>query len=195
VRTLLLFGVIASLAACTQQEAKQDADAVNQQLAEDANYVASETKDNAGLVGDNVSKQTSRVADNVRDSVKKTNRKVRDWWLTPLPPEPENKPVASSYCYRVLQDILCYRQAMPGWEHRLAGYQGTGAEPPAPAMMRPLPQTTIDPRKTADNRIANSKPIFVNLPPEEKKKENNEEKLDVDPANENLPNPIFSPQL
>lgn len=195
-RKILVLSFVMFLAACTEQQAKEDGDAVKAQVSEDAQYVAGETKANASQVGENIGKSAERMAGAMRDTVKRTNRKVRDWWLTPLPEEQENRAVEASYCYNVLQDILCYRQPISGWEHRLAGYQGTGAEPPAPAMMKPLPMLhAADPVKATANRIANTKPVFVALPPEEKKTETGEEPLAVDPANENLPDPALAPQL
>jgi hypothetical protein len=192
---LFLMALLCILAACTQQQAQQDANAVAAQAKDDARYVAKETKENAQLAGNNVERSATRMANNVRDGVKRTNRRLRDWWLTPLPPEPEPLPVQASYCYRVLQDVLCYRDPMPGWEHRLVAYQGTGALPPAPAITRPLPRLAERPAPSAAERLAGSMPVFVNLPPEEKKEAAAPEALSADPAHENLPNPMLSPQL
>lgn len=35
------------------------------------------------------------------------------------------KPIPPSYCYRVLQDIVCYSEPLPGAESRLVAAQGT----------------------------------------------------------------------
>ncbi len=40
------------------------------------------------------------------------------------PREKGEKPVSERYCYRVMQDIMCYADAIPGAEARLVGYQG-----------------------------------------------------------------------
>jgi hypothetical protein len=144
-------------------------------------------------VQSNVERSVGRVAGNVRDSTKSTGQKLREWWLTPAP-EKYPTPVASSYCYHVLQDILCYRQPMPGWEHRLAGYQGTYAVPPPPAIMQPLPKRNVDGGAPTANRMAAAQPVFVNLPPDEKKPEASDP-VSVDAAHENLPDPALAPQL
>lgn len=192
---LLAISVIFLLSACTEQAAKDDASAVSSQVKEDALYIADETKEGAAQIAENVGDKTARVASNVRDSLKRTGHKLRKWWLTPLPEDPAPRAVAASYCYHVLQDIVCYRQPMPGWEHRLAGYQGTNAEPPPPAMMKVLPLRTANPTKAVENRIANAKPVFVGVPPDEKKSDAEEQPLSVDPANEHLPDPALAPQL
>ncbi|MFW0777352.1 MAG: hypothetical protein ACN2B6_06505 [Rickettsiales bacterium] len=192
---LSLFVCLIALAGCTKEQAKQDRLAVEQQLNEDGQYVAEQTEANAELIGDNVEKHAKRIADNVRDQVKKTNRKVRDWWLTPMP-EKHDTPIANSYCYKALQDVLCYRQPVPGWEHRLAGYQGTYAKTPPAVQTEPLPTINMDGREHVANRIAAAKPVFKETPKEEEvKPETTEEILNADPANEVLPNPMLSPQL
>lgn len=61
-------------------------------------------------------------------------------WMRPVPKPGPPQPIAASYCYTVLQDIMCYRKPMPGWEHRLVAYQGTNAPAPPPALMEPLPK-------------------------------------------------------
>ena len=134
-------------------------------------------------------------ANQLRDNVKKTGAKIQEWWFTPLP-STEPLPVASSYCYKAQTDILCYRQPMPGWEHRLVAYQGTGAAPPPPATMQLMPQKANDNSKLAENRLANVKPIFVELPPEPKQapKDASQPTTD-DHSQEVLPDPTLTPQL
>ncbi len=178
-------------------ELGKDGNALKEQIKADAGYVADETSANAEIVGGNVERAGSRIADNVRDQVKKTNRKVRDWWLTPLK-EPQPKVVSNSYCYRVMQDILCYREPMPGWEQRLVAYQGTHAEPPPVAMTKPLPTVKVDPAKTTAYRVNNAKPVFVSLPTEDQKKQETVDGVSVlDESRETLPNPasVRVPQL
>jgi hypothetical protein len=134
-------------------------------------------------------------ANQFRDNVKLTSQKVEEWWLTPLP-STDPLPLAPSYCYRVQQDVLCYRQPMPGWEHRLAGYQGTGAQPPAPATMQLLPVRTLDSSKLAVNRLAAAKPVFVQLPPDAKEAPKDPtQPSTVDASTDPLPDPVLSPQL
>src|SRR5690606_10093232 len=131
----------------------------------------------------------------VRDNIKVTNKKIVDWWTY----EPEVKPphaIASSYCYKAQSDVMCYRQPMPGWEHRLIGYQGTFAEAPPPALMQPLPSASVDKSKLPENRIANATPVFDEIPEEIKLEPENPEDMQA-PENvrENIENPALAPQL
>jgi hypothetical protein len=133
-----------------------------------------------------------------KDNVRQTYQKVNEWLNVPVNPPKEPLPVASSYCYRALQDIVCYRQAMPGWEHRLVAYQGTHAAPPPPAVMQLMPKPVKNESMKPTNRVANSKPVFDKLPEAPK-----EEAITIDgnistapnPALEQLPDPALSPQL
>lgn len=173
---------------------KTDALEARDQATEDYTVIKQEVETDSLMARDNMAARANRIANNARDGLKQTAHRLREWWLTPLPEE-HLTPVPPSYCYKALQDVMCYRQPMPGWEHRLVGYQGTGAEPPAAAMMKALPQRTVDTTKQAENRVASAKPVFVNLPPDEKKAENNEEPVAVDSSHETLPDPTLAPQL
>ncbi len=143
-----------------------------------------------------------RIANNVRDNVRVTSRRMKEWWFYE-PKPPQNRDVASSYCYRVLQDVVCYRQPMPEWEHRLVGYQGTGALPPPPSVMQPLPKRSISASNEAASRLASAQPVFVEIPPDVKEAEANGADPDKDPsvpvpadaAHETLPDPALAPQL
>jgi hypothetical protein len=83
-------------------------------------------------------------------------------WMRPAPPPKPPQAIAASYCYRTYQDILCYRQPMPGWEFRLVGYQGTYAKAPPPAIMEPLPVQAE--AKPAADRTASAQPVFTTTP-------------------------------
>jgi len=138
-----------------------------------------------------------RVANQFRDNVKATMRHAKDWWnYDPKPGHPKSVP--DSYCYRAQGDVLCYRAPMPGWEHRLVGYQGTFAKAPPPVMMEPLPGQSVDAAMLPSNRVANAKPVFNELPPEIKEEPKNPtELLEADPQNvhETIADPTLSPQL
>lgn len=192
-RYLVLIGAVMFLCACTQQQAEQDAKSVKSQFKEDIGYVEDQMDANLDLVSKNVNKHVKRVADNIRDGAKKTNRRVRDWWLEPTPEEVDT-PLDSSYCYNVMQDILCYRQPRVGWEHRLVGYQGTHAKAPPAPVTRPLALNVVDGRKEIDRRIKSAKPVFVKIPKEPKEDEG-KKILGIDSAHEALPDPLLSPQL
>lgn len=69
-----------------------------------------------------------------RDTAKaiyETKERIRDL-VTYRPKSKALKPVPPSYCYRVMQDILCYRDPQPGAESRLVAYQGTEEVAPEP---------------------------------------------------------------
>lgn len=146
-------------------------------------------------------------ANQFRDNMKKTADKVEEWWFTPLPSK-EPLPVQASYCYKAQTDTLCYRQPMPGWEHRLIAYQGTNAAPPPPAVMQLMPKRTPDAAQMPENRMANAQPVFVQAAPDAKevakeaaKETAGEAPKDpsapttLDSSQEILPDPAVSPQL
>lgn len=172
------------LAACETN--RQDADDIKAQVKEDAKTAQS-----------NVERHGSRVADNVRDSVKRTSMKLRQWWLTPLPEEmPPSVP--PSYCYQVLQDIMCYRAPMPGMEHKLVGYQGDAALPPARSQTLALPSKQMNRSNTLMSgkaRVEAARPVFRNMP--QASEDSAHDIADVLPelGNEPLPDPALSPQL
>ena len=181
-RRLIILSSLLALGACTHYE-------------EDKKVVVEQAKIDAQTVQGNVTENGMRVADNVRDAVKRTGEKVREWWLTPLP-HPQKQAVPNSYCYRVMQDILCYRNQMPGWESKLVAYQGTSAEPPAAAITRPLPQNGSDVSNVPANRAANAKPVFVGMPADIKEpKADAENVTTIDSSHETLPDPALAPQL
>lgn len=106
----------------------------------------------------------TNVSEDFKTNVYQASDGIKRWWHTP-PYTPGKQSVATSYCYRAYQDVMCYRQPMPGWEHRLVGYQGTDAnEPPAP-MMQPLAEHYPGVVTTAQ-RAASAEPVFIGLPPE-----------------------------
>lgn len=174
---------------------QSDAQSVRDQATEDYTVIKQNVESDTLLARDNMAARANRMANNARDGIKQTVNKLRDWWLTPLA-ESQPTPIPSSYCYKALQDVLCYRQPMPGWEHRLVGYQGTAAAPPPVATMQTLPHRTVDGIQQAQNRIENTKPVFVEMPPEvDTDKPASEQSLVPDPAHQTLPNPTQVPQL
>lgn len=173
------------LAACETNE--QDKEAIKAQAKVDAHTLQGKAEQ-SGM----------RVANNVRDQVKKTGMMMRKWWLTPLPDQTP-APVPSSYCYRVMQDIVCYRAPMPGQEHQLVGYQGDNAPPPDTLQTKALPVSRIQKQNAAASpasRIANAKPVFVSMPVQPKE-DRTQATLDATPqvGSEPLPDPAHSPQL
>ncbi len=141
----------------------------------------------------------SRVATDVRDDVHRSANKLKDWVLSS--PEPKVKQaVPASYCYQSLQDVLCYRQPMPGWEARLVGYQGTDAPAPPPAVMQPLPVRASNLAMSPTNRANNAKPLVQKAANTAKTEEAAVEgevikAITVDAAHESLPDPALAPQL
>jgi hypothetical protein len=181
---------------------------------QDSTAVKAQAKQDVKTVEGNAERQSMRVANNMRDSIKRTSMKIREWALTPLPEEIPTA-VPSSYCYKVLQDIVCYRQPIAGWEYRLVGYQGTGAKAPAAAQTEPLPSrktekvASLSPTTTSTlesaqanapetndgaRRAAHARPVFGNIPEEKKVDEPNSVES-LGEGNEPLPNPTQSPQL
>lgn len=185
-RFLAISFALLSLAACETNE--QDKEAIKAQVNEDAQ-----------MAQYNAEKHTKRVVGNVRDQVKKTAMKMREWWLTPLP-EPVPTPVPPSYCYKVWQDIVCYRDSMPGATHTLVGYQGdpTKTPPPPLAQTEPIPVTRIQKQNSAmtgSARVANAKPVFVGIPVQPEADKGAQAVDTTQVGSEPLPDPALSPQL
>lgn len=137
-----------------------------------------------------------RVATNVRDNVRHNSRRLKEWWF--YDPEEAAKgpqPVDPKYCYRVMQDILCYPGPMAGWETRLVAYQGTGAPAPAKVRTKPLPKLARDGYSTGPMRLKKADPVFNQIP-EEPPKQPVTTDQPVDAAGQEvLPDPLISPQL
>lgn len=172
------------LAACETNEADKEA-------------IKAQVKEDAQTAQNNAEKHSMRVLNNVRDQTKKTAMKMREWWLTPLP-EPVYPALKPSYCYKVFQDITCYRQPVPGKEHQLVGYQGDGVTNSPVAQTLALP--TVEKEKqlvgTPEARAKTARPVFV-TPPTAIKENKSGSAADEAAAlgNEPLPNPLLSPQL
>lgn len=166
-------------------------------IEEDSKVAEKQIKEDAQNVGNNVSKNASRVADNVRDSIKRTNNRIREWWITPLPVAKKH-PMPTRYCYRVLQDIVCYREQREGWESKLVGYQGENAEPPRPATMKVMALRPENPDANPAVRAAKAKPVFASIPENDKDKKDkgsSSEAISIDASQETISDSPLSPQL
>jgi hypothetical protein len=178
--------IITMLALCACTHFDEDKEAVTNQVKKDARQVEA-----------NVTSKTMRVADNVRDSIKRTGERMREWWITPLP-NPQKHAMPVRYCYRVLQDILCYRDQMPGWENKLVAYQGDGAAPPTPATMKLMPLRSDNKNSVPDKRLESLKPVFVSIPPEVREQKSQAAPANpaaIEPAYEAIQDSVLSPQL
>jgi len=130
-----------------------------------------------------------------RDNLRATSNTIEKWVTTHPGHEPPQA-IASSYCYHSLQDVLCYRQPMPGWENRLIAYQGTNALPPEPAIMQLLPKQPVEADMLPANRVANSKPVFSTMPVSVKEGgKSSDQPQVIDSSHEQLPDPALAPQL
>ncbi len=165
---------------------------------QDKKIVVEQAKKDSQTVKDNVTRNAVRIANNVRDGVKMTNERVRQWWLTPLP-STDKQLTPTSYCYKVLQDILCYREQMLGWENRLVGYQGANADPAIPAQMRSLALREENKSALPEKKVADLKPVFVSTPVDPKESKttdpNATNNINIDSASENIADSPLSPQL
>ncbi|MGE3714272.1 MAG: hypothetical protein AB7F82_07065 [Alphaproteobacteria bacterium] len=137
-----------------------------------------------------------RTATNVRDNVRHNSRKLKEWWFyDPAKERVKNEhAIAPSYCYAVMQDIVCYPAPMPGWEARLVGYQGSAPIAVAVVKTEPVPHLPKTDRITPEDRLKKADPVFDAIP-EEVKKERAEGEAISGSAQEILPDPQISPQL
>ena len=142
-----------SLSACSP-EGKQAAD---------ANLKAAENT--AGAVAANNLHTANKYATLAKDNLYKTSYQIQKWVATPPEAPKPPRAIEQTYCYKSFHDILCYRAPLPGAEHRLIAYQGTGAEPPPQAVTELLPTQTMDANQLPQNRVANARPVFIGLPP------------------------------
>ena len=185
-RITCIMSLLAMLSACETNQADKEA-------------IKAHVKQDAAIAEKNAERHTTRVANNLRDQTKKTAMKLREWWLTPAP-EPQPVAIPQSYCYQVMQDIVCYRQPLQGMTHKLVGYQGDYATPPPLAQTMLLPQA-IKHKETAtgapEDRVKTAKPVFVEIPTKVKEAKSNLSAIDEAAVigNEPLPDPALSPQL
>ena len=146
-----------------------------------------------------VQTNSERVATDIKDSIYTRADRIEKWVLTP-PASDEKKGVPASYCYQSYQDILCYRQPMPGAEARLVGYQGTDAPAPQVAVMKGLPRRAEGVNMEPEVRAKNAKPLaYKNTdaakPAEEPVAEGEIKTITIDAAHESLSDPTMAPQL
>jgi hypothetical protein len=164
--------------------------------AANANYEAA--KQHAKVAAENVSGVANKLANDLKENAYKTSYQVQKWAATPPAAPPVPNAVAKSYCYRSMQDVLCYRSPVPGAESRLVAYQGTDAEPPPPVITQLLPTHEFDSSQLPESRVANARPVFIGAPPEVKdEKPSLDIPIDTPPEKvpEQLPNPALVPQL
>lgn len=136
-----------------------------------------------------------KMANDLKDNVYHTSDRIQQWAMTPPVDERAPKAIPASYCYTVLQDVVCYRQPMPGWENRLVAYQGTAAQPPQPAIMQPMPIKQTDLSSLPANRAVNAKPVFVSIPADIKETDKDKESQEVITTHEQVIDPALAPQL
>ena len=183
-RQLTIIAALFLLSACETN--KQDAQAIKGQVKQDTQVVAGKAKNSF-----------MRVANTARDNIKKTGMQMREWWLTPLPTE-EQRLVPPSYCYQVMQDIVCYRQPVAGMTHQLVGFQGDFASEPPLAQTKPLPSTAMTKdldKASGEARVASARPVFVKPPLAVKEDKTETFDAAVQVGSEPLPDPMLSPQL
>jgi len=143
------------------------------------------------------SQKAERVANDLKANVYATKERVQKWAETP-PEKPKKRSVPPSYCYQAYQDILCYRQPMPGWEGRLVGFQGTGVLPPNPATTQPLPKRMASTSMSPADRALAAQPLSVGEVPQPKADtvaSDDPAALAADPIHESLPDPTTAQQL
>lgn len=163
----------------------------------DKEIVTTQVKKDYKNVQNNVGKSTGRMADNVRDSIKRTGNKLHEWWVEPLPDTSHKNPMPPRYCYKVLQDILCYREQVVGWESKLVGYQGENAKPPSPSSTQLIPLRKVEKssESSVEKRVAGAKPILSSIPQNIKDTTNPSSSSPLIDSQETLPNYPLSPQL
>ena len=52
-----------------------------------------------------------------------TGQRVREWFRIPPKENPQPTPPNNSYCYKALQDVVCYNSPLYGQEGRMTGFQ------------------------------------------------------------------------
>jgi hypothetical protein len=74
-----------------------------------------------------VAESSKKAGEHVKNNAFALRDHFKD--LVTFQPKPkQKKPIEPTYCYRVMQDIMCYREPMAGAEGRLVAYQGPGEE-------------------------------------------------------------------
>lgn len=117
---------------------------------------------------DEVRETIDKINDDSKLNTILTQERLRD--IFSYNPRRPLRPVPHSYCYQVMQDIMCYDQQIPGAEYRLVGWQGTGgAETPVIRPLSPTEKVTLSRTPVAGGaRLKPLEPIFIGKVPEAK---------------------------
>lgn len=109
------------------------------------------------------------------DSVHETAERVKE--LLEYHPKPTaRKPVDERYCYRVMQDIMCYREPQMAADDRLVAYQGNAPESVQAKVKLEKPPELVKPKE--DAKLAKPAEMAAVQPePKEAAKESFETKL------------------
>ncbi len=59
----------------------------------------------------------------VHSTYVQTGQRVRDWFRIPPRENPQPTPPNNAYCYKALQDVVCYNAPVYGQEGRMTGFQ------------------------------------------------------------------------
>lgn len=68
-----------------------------------------------------------------------TGQKIREIFTIPPKENPKPKPANSAYCYKAMQDVVCYNVPIEGQQERMTGFQEGGQ---VGASVRPLDGTS-----------------------------------------------------
>lgn len=122
--------------------------------------------------GTSMNEVPTRAADEVTGGVSTTWHKLREYTATdgkkPATPLPTSQ---ARYCYKSLQDIICYHKPIPGQEDRLVAWQGLHGETgyiiepgddrsSAPVSLPPLKSETVAPAPTVKGGTSGPKEII-----------------------------------
>lgn len=108
-----------------------------------------------------IADSTYRLNENMQESSIRLQNKFAEL-LTYHPPSKEKKPVKPTYCYQVMQDILCYAKPRRGAGQRLVAYQGP-AEEAAELASAEMPEVSVS--KTKKEEVSITPPAGVEASP------------------------------
>lgn len=106
----------------------------------------------------------------VRENVVGTAHDVRNVFRYQRKPDPSIAAVPYIFCYKVMQDVICYDEPQPGREAQLVGWQGRPAPEYVITDRTPVSSTPVTlskpstPARNSGGKLEPLTPVFVDAP-------------------------------
>lgn len=104
-----------------------------------------------------------KASRDVEREAQQAGKKISDYiQIKPMQEAPPSlKPVPPIYCYRVMQDVVCYNQPVAGSERRLVGKQGMDDITLSPPVNADMGSSGTSLRSKQGVKLEDVKPVYV----------------------------------